>query len=281
MSAKLARLDQQEQEFMAKYGKKKQIDKSTPLSEEAPTELSSASDQERAEKTKRRKAKKKKQHSDEPKENGVQDETEASQKHNEEISKKRKKRSKDKAVLESEDATNYFVDTGTNKKRKKTKLVLEEENTEIVQEGKVAETAEHQPTDESVLKKKRKKKKRTQKSSALEEGQSKITVLANEESAETTESHEHEQQEEGTTVLHPTFEVSKRKKSSKVNKDASPAPEMESCCSLDTSTAEIVETADVKKESSQSNKRKSREGAETDNRSIDKLPEKKKKRHAE
>ncbi|XP_053485248.1 G patch domain-containing protein 4 [Ictalurus furcatus] len=221
MSAKLARLEQQEQEFMAEYGKNKQMDQTISLSEAAPTELSSALDQGRAEKTEQKKAKKKKQRSDEPKENGVQDNTAASWVHNEEISKKRKKRSKDKADLESEDITDIFVDTDTKKKKKKSKLFLEEESTEIVQEGEVAETAEHQQTDESISKKKRrKKKKHSEKSSALEEGQSKNIVLANEESEETTESHEHEQQEEGTAALHPTPDVykKKKKKSSKANK---------------------------------------------------------------
>lgn len=221
MSAKLARLEQQEQEFMAKYGKNKQRDKTISLSEAAPAELSSALDQGRTEKTEQKKAKKKKQHSDEPKENGVQDNTAASWAHNEEISKKRKKRSKDKADLESEDITDIFVDTDTKKKKKKSKLFLEEESTEIVQEGEVAETAEHQQTDESISKKKkRKKKKHSVKSSALEEGRSKNIVLANEESEETTESHEHEQQEEGTAALHSTPDVykKKKKKSSKASK---------------------------------------------------------------
>ncbi|KAF4088177.1 hypothetical protein AMELA_G00080060 [Ameiurus melas] len=122
MSAKLARLEQQEQEFMAKYGKKKQMDKTISLSEAAPSELSSALDQGRAEKTEQKKAKKKKQCSDEPKENGVQDDTAASWEHSEEISKKRKKRSKDKADLESEDTTDIFVDADT-KKRKKVQTV--------------------------------------------------------------------------------------------------------------------------------------------------------------
>ncbi|KAB5586883.1 hypothetical protein PHYPO_G00006550 [Pangasianodon hypophthalmus] len=283
MSAKLARLEQQEQEFMAKYGKKKQIDKTTALSEAAPTELSSALDQERVDKPERKKAKKKKQRSDEPKDNGVQESTEASQEHNEELSKKRKKQSKVKADLKSEDITDSFVNTDTKKKKKKTKLVLEEESTEMVQEGEVAETAEHQPTDESVSKKKRKKKKCSEKSSALEEGQSKNTVLASEESAETTESHEREQQEEGTAALNPTPDGYKKekRKSSKAKKDKSPATETDSCYSLDASTAEIVETADVEKEPSQSKKRKSREEeleAETENRSTDKPAEKKKKK---
>lgn len=277
MSAKLARLEQQEQEFMAKYGKKKQVDNP------APTEMSSASDQERADKTKQKKAKKKKQHLDELKENGVQDKTEASQEHNEEKSRKRKKRSKDKANLEAVEATRSFVDTDLNKKKRKHELVmLEEECTGIVHNGNIAETAEHQPTDESIFKKKR-KKKHTEKSRALEEGQSKNTVLHSEESAETAEGHE--QEEEGSDALLPTPNIcktKKKKKSSKANKDKSPAPETYSCCSVDSSTAKTEETADMEKEpSSQSKKRTNRKEEleeETEKKIVDIRKEKKKKK---
>ncbi|KAK3551176.1 hypothetical protein QTP70_013877 [Hemibagrus guttatus] len=265
MSAKLARLEQQEQEFMAKYGKKKQMDETTPLNEAALTELSSALDQERAEKTEQKKAKKKKQHSDEPKENGIQDNSEASQEHNEEISKKRKKQSKDKGDLESEDAADSFVDPEPKRKKTKTKLLQEKESTEMQEE-----ITKHQPTEESVSKKKRKKNKHI--------------VLVSEESAEMTVCREHEQHEEGTAALHPAPDACKKrkKKSSKANKDKSPATEMDSCCSLDPSTAEIVE-----KVQSQSKKRKSKEvepEAETENRSVNQPSEKKKKKkkkHAE
>lgn len=277
MSAKLARLEQQEQEFMAKYGKKKQTDKTIPLNEAVPTELSPALDQERAEKSKQKKGKKKKQRSDKLKENGIQDNNEASQTHNEEISKKRKKRIKGKTEFESEAVTDSFVDPD-GKKKKKTQLVLEKESTEK------SEIAEHQPTEESVSKKKRKKKRsKNTKSSALLEGQSQNTVLACEESAEATESCEQEQHEEGTAALPPAPDAcKKKKKSSKANNDKSPATETDTCYSLDTCTAEVLQ-----KEQSQSKKRKRREvelEAETENGSINQLTEKKKKKkkkHAE
>ncbi|KAK2854913.1 hypothetical protein Q7C36_006782 [Tachysurus vachellii] len=252
MSAKLARLEQQEQEFIAKYGKKKQMDKTTPLSDAALTELSSSLDQERAEKTKQKKAKKKKQCLDEPKENGAQDNSESSQEHKE-MSKKRKKRSKDKVDLESEDAADSFVDP--KRKTKKTQLVQEEESTEMQEE-----ITEHQPTEESVFKKK-KKKKHTEKS----------TAPVSEESAEKPESRE----------LQPEPDACKKrkKKSSKANKDKPPATEIDSCCSLDISTAEIVLSLQ-----SQPKKRKRREEeleTVTENRAIKKTSEKKKKKHTD
>ncbi|GAA6103620.1 G patch domain-containing protein 4 [Tachysurus ichikawai] len=254
MSAKLARLEQQEQEFIAKYGKKKQMAKTTPLSDAVLTELSSSLDQERAEKTKQKKAKKKKQCSDEPKEKGAQENSESSQEHRE-MSKKRKKRSKDKVDLESEDAADSFVDP--KRKTKKTKLVQEEEGTEMQEE-----ITEHQPTEESVLKKKKKKKrKHTEKS----------TAPVSEESAEKPECRDFQPE--------PDACKKRKKKYSKANKDKPPATEIDSCCSLDISTAEIVLSLQ-----SQPKKRKCREEeleAETENRAIKKTSEKKKKKHTD
>lgn len=283
MSAKLARLEQQEQEFMVKYGKKKQTGKTTQLSEETFTEVSSPLDQERAEKTERKKAKRKKLHSDESKEDGIQDNTAASQEHREATSKKRKKQPKHRADLESEDVADPFVDTDTKKKRQKIRLLPEDESTEIVQEGEVAETAEIQSTDESISKKKRKKQKNPDKSSALEKGLGKNAVLSSEESAQSTESYEHKQQEEGATALHSILDVAKKKKkkSSKANKDKSPAQEMDSCYSLDSGTAENVEAADAVTDSLQLKKRKSRKDepeTELTPRLLDKPNEKKKKK---
>ncbi|KAF7708549.1 G patch domain-containing protein 4 [Silurus meridionalis] len=285
MSAKLARLEQQEQEFMAKYGKKEHTDKPTPQSKTMPAELTSTLDEEKAEKSKQEKARKKERRSDQPQENGVQNNSETSQEHNKKIAKKQKKQSKDKEW----DATDLFADTDTKKKKKKTKDEPEEESTEMVQEGDVAETAEHQATDTSVpkKKKKRKKKKHIDTSSAVEDGQITDTVLSSEESAETAVCPEHEQQDEGTAAHQPTPSLpkKKKKKSSKTNKRESQATEMGISCSLDTSTAEVEKTVDAEKESSQSKKRKSRNKeieAETGKRSEDKPPEKKrkKKKHA-
>ncbi|XP_027005427.2 G patch domain-containing protein 4 [Tachysurus fulvidraco] len=251
MSAKLARLEQQEQEFIAKYGKKKQMDKSTSLSDAALIEHSSSLDQERAEKTEQKKAKKKKQCSDDTKENGAQDNSESSQEHK--MSKKQKKRSKDKVDLESKDAADSFVDP--KRKTKKTKLEQEEESTEMQEE-----VTEHQPTEESVFKKKKKKKKKhTEKS----------TAPVSEESVEKPESRE----------LQPEPDACKKrkKKPSKANKDKPPATEIDSCCSLDITTAEKVLSLQ-----SQPKKRKQREEeleAETENSDIKKTSEKKKKKH--
>ncbi|TSK34789.1 G patch domain-containing protein 4 [Bagarius yarrelli] len=273
MSAKLARLEQQEQEFMAKYGKKKQMDKTIPLIDAVSTELSPTLDQERAEKNKKIKSKKKKR-SDEHKENGIQVNNEVSQEQNEVISKKRKI---DSTEFKPEAAAESLVDTdSTRKKKKNTQLVLKEEQTEKAQEAKVAEINKHQPTEESVSKKKKKKKKKhSENSSALLEGPSSITVLACEESTEMTESCEQEQNEE-TTALPSAPDACMKKKKKKKSKDKSLATEMDSCYSLDPSTAEVL-----KIEPSQSKKRKRREvelEAETENKSIDQPTEKKKRR---
>ncbi|XP_062848529.1 G patch domain-containing protein 4 [Trichomycterus rosablanca] len=267
MSAKLARLEQQEQEFMEKYGKKSQRDKTTSPSEAVPTEPCPASDQEAVHKTKKKKAKKekRKQHADELQENGVQMEgddinPEALQNHSDkETSKKKTKCLKDRA--ESEDCVDAFGDVSeaerlVSKKKKKQKRV-----DQVAAGGDEADGCcpTHEPDSENVTKKERKKAKKRSKDVSFE-------AQVSEDCPEATENGDG---------------VSKRKnkKSSKHKDDQSSNTETNVLEPLE----ETMETASSEIEKSKSKKRKksSREEQmeETEHQSIEPIKKKKKKKH--
>ncbi|XP_072534858.1 G patch domain-containing protein 4 [Salminus brasiliensis] len=263
MSAKLARLEQQELEFMAKYGKKEQTAKTASQCEDTfySSVAKSELDQETAVNTKHKKTKKKKKQStDELSENQAQEDdinVDASHiHHNEETPKKKKKRSKEQPS-DTPDASvdNEVVNT---KKRKRKHLekdvspegvsgsdVLDENSTESAQQCEVDETAAHQLTgDKTKKKEKRKKKKRSEQMSVSEEGLNEGSAVSSEDSTDAKESHGQEQQEEGSVVLQPACESApkkkkKKKKYSEPSREESLSTELETHHSLEATTEDF------------------------------------------
>ncbi|XP_017537521.1 G patch domain-containing protein 4 [Pygocentrus nattereri] len=287
MSAKLARLEQQEQEFMAKYGKKMQTAKTTSQNEDPPCSTESSC---MVAKTKHKKSKKKNL---ELLDNCAQEgdtSREVAQIHlNDATSKKHKKRSKEKPsempdVLVDNDETvnsekkikrDYFKNVMVPLEEVNGSILLDEDPTKTFEqcEGIVAaemgETA-HPLTGDRVSKKgKKKKKKHSKQRSALEEELSENNVVASEDLVDTKMSHGQEQQEKGSFVLQSecnSVPMKKKKKSSKSNREESLATELESPSILESSTidmsitAENMETAAREREKSKSKKRKLQRG---------------------
>ncbi|KAL7887467.1 hypothetical protein AOLI_G00051880 [Acnodon oligacanthus] len=286
MSAKLARLEQQEQEFMAKYGKKIQTAKTTSQNEDPPCSTESSC---MVAKTKHKKSKKKKQDTDEISDSCAQEgdtSREVSQiQLNHATSKKQKKRSKEKP-LEMPDALVDNDETVNSEKKierdyfKNVLVPLEEVNGSILrdedckesfqqcEETVAAETDEtaHPLTGDGVSKKgKKKKRKHSKQRIALEEELSESIVVASEDSVDIEMSHGQEQQEKGSFVLQPecnSVPTKKKKKSSKSNRGESSATDLETPSILESSTVDMsttvenMETAVGEREKSKSKKRK-------------------------
>lgn len=302
MSAKLARLEQQEQEFMAKYGKKNQKDKNTPQSEDAPAPIVSTLDQDVVVKTKHKKQKKKEQSLYEFSKSCTQENTnkEAHQiHHNGEMAKKQKKHSKEQPSDIPEDLldSNGPVNTERKKKKKRKRLekvmapedevdtvILDEDSAESFQQHKetvvdeMDRTAVPPLTGDRVSKKtKRKKKKHSEKVTALEGGQNE----------DTAESCGQEQEEQGSVVFEPACDgvPKKKKKKSKPSRDEASITELESphilTSSASSTKAEDTETTSLEREKSKSKKKRCREEEQeglVENGLLDDLSEKKKKK---
>lgn len=269
MSAKLARLEQQEQEFMAKYGKKEQTAKSASQSVQTPniTEPDAELDQETVISTKLKKSKKKKrQSSEEVSVNPAQgDDTNIDPPqthHNEEISKKQKKRSKEKpSDMPDASVDSEVVNIEKRKKRKRKRTekdlsaveglngsnMLDEDSTESVQQSEETAVADiddfaalPQVGDSICKKEKKKKKKHSEKWSALEEGLNEKSVVCIEDSrsTEATEDHAQEQHNEGSVALQLECDnvPKKKKKHTETIKEESLSTEFEINHSLEATT---------------------------------------------
>ncbi|KAI4893261.1 hypothetical protein NFI96_003453 [Prochilodus magdalenae] len=300
MSAKLARLEQQEQEFLAKYGKKNQTAKTTSQDEDP---LSSTEPSSLVAKIKQKKSKKKQQDPELSDNCAQEDDTngEVTQvHHNDKTSKKQKKQSKEKPS----DTPDALVDSeavNTEKKKKRAYLevktpgeevngsiLMNEDSMESLQQCEKAVGAETDKTahpGDSVSKKK-KKKKHPKKMNTVEE----LTVnntVASEDSINTKESH---QQEEGSVVLQPaciSIPKKKKKKSSRSSREESSTTKLETPSVLESSTvnlsttAENMETTTGEREKSKPKKRKQCSEDDRDvleNGLVDGLTEKKKKK---
>ncbi|KAL6488544.1 hypothetical protein MHYP_G00022850 [Metynnis hypsauchen] len=257
MSAKLARLEQQEQEFMAKYGEKIQTAKTTSQNEDSPCSTESSC---MVAKTKHKKSKKKKQDSDELLDNCAQEgdaNREVAQIHlNDATSKKQKKRSKEKhseipdALVDSDETVNSEKIVMVPSEEVNGSILLDEDPIKSFQQ---CEETAHPLTGDRVSKKGKKKKKHSKQRSALEEELSENSVVA---SVDTKMSHGQEQPECNSV---PT---KKKKKSSKSNREESSATELETPSILKSitigmsTTVESMETAAGEREKSKSKKRK-------------------------
>ncbi|XP_035387045.1 G patch domain-containing protein 4 [Electrophorus electricus] len=287
MRAKLARLEQQEQEFMAKYGMK--TSGSPPRTGAAtPTPLPSlAPNHGPAGKTKRKKARKnKEQGSSEPPERGSHL---SPPHHDDEVSKKQKKRSKQNAAPDSADVPGALVDNKEmpytklkGKKRRKhlekitepgdgkdgySSLVLDEDHTWSTQQNKRITAAKPHGVaadhleGAGVLKKEREKKHFEQ---MAEEALKENSLVV-------SECYVQAQQEEGSVALQPAHGIvsrKKKRKSCKPKKLEPLATELGTLHSWEASSNEAsnkienVETAACGTEKSDRRKRKRGRGGE-------------------
>ncbi|XP_076844593.1 G patch domain-containing protein 4 [Brachyhypopomus gauderio] len=240
MKAKLARLEQQEQEFMARYGP---TSGGSAPRESHPATPSSAPAQALAEKTKRKKAKKnKEQASDEPCEGGGH--LLHTPHEDEGASRRRKKRSKQDVEM------NHTQIPKEKKRRKHLEKITEPGE---VQNGKKTAAAEPQegaaPSQdgEGVPKKKRKTKHLEQ---MAEEALKENCVVVSECCVQAP-------QVEGSVVLHPTHDhVSKKNKKKSRKSGQAEAAELDVLHSWESSSTDTKRTENVEKDKSEEKKKK-------------------------
>ncbi|XP_016380125.1 G patch domain-containing protein 4-like isoform X2 [Sinocyclocheilus rhinocerous] len=233
MSAKLARLEQQEQEFMNKYGKKNHTAETSTSNTDC---LNSEGRPDIKEKTKRKKSKRQ----EEPSENNIHEDKMTTRV----LSSNDTEDSKPKKRKESNDASvndNMIADTEPKKKKKRNRKEKEAPEDRVhgdrsidVNEAFTHKSEEqdiHLPTDDSIHKKKKKKRSKV----AAE------TADADEISEESTDAHS-KQPQEGSTDYQQTsdhaFKKKKKKKSSS----------MEHYEDVDNSTTAMTVTEDTSNE---------------------------------
>ncbi|XP_041708737.2 G patch domain-containing protein 4 [Coregonus clupeaformis] len=237
MSAKLARLEQQEQEFMAKYGKKNQLAAATPDSVTTTQPAAQIPEDERTDKTQGKKAKKKKRknHSEDTHENVAEENADAavvSGSTNMEVKEKKKKKNKD---------------SGSSKENTGEVVVVPEELTPV---DNTADNA--QPT----------KRKHSKKRKVLEEGESchlngevcetAVISIESEAGGGSEEASEGEGATQQQTDSDTTTKKKKKKKKSSKNKEEPPvAEEMEHTNDRETNQLETVEDSPPKKKKKQ------------------------------
>ncbi|XP_029592993.1 G patch domain-containing protein 4 [Salmo trutta] len=227
MSAKLARLEQQEQEFMAKYGKKNQLAAATPDSVTTTTQpAAQIPEDELTHETPGKKAKKRKNHSEDTRENVAE-------------------LNADSAVVSG--STNMEMKVKKKKKRKSLKentgevavVPVEEELTSV--EDNTADNP--QPT----------KRKRSKQRKVLEEGESchlngevcETDVISIE--SEAGGGGEEASEGEGATRQQTDSDTTTKKKKKKSSKNKDVAEEMEHSKDRETNQSETVADSPPKK----------------------------------
>ncbi|XP_051577950.1 G patch domain-containing protein 4 [Myxocyprinus asiaticus] len=296
LSAKLARLEQQEQEFMIKYGKKNQTSK-TPQSKTVVSDPNTEGSPDITEKTKCKKSKSK----EKPSENDIHyGQTTRHILGRNEIVDSKPKKNKNSNGLPASINEDTMADTEPKKKknRKKKNALPEEVNgdcsiavnkmsthsTERPQQQRTEEEALHQLMNDSIPKKKKKKKKKQSEMVAVaEEGVTADTDVISEDSTDSRDKQSQKDSSENKQTSDSASKKKKRRKKASMNHhETSPSIDVENSTSVvttiteDTSTVRLnidTETEGQEKKPKKNKKKKQRDVVENFEESV---PKKKK-----